>query len=102
MRSTVATALLGLACVTSPACAQGMDIVGMYRLVSDERTIVATGEVIRTKDATGYITYTREGRMLALIVREPRPKPDKVENLTDQRRADLVRTMTSYGGTYTF
>src|SRR5437899_9997033 len=102
MKVLVATALVGLACVATPVRAEGIDIVGMYRLVSDERTIVATGEVIPTKSATGYITYTREGRMIALLVREPRPKPDKVENLTDQLRADLFRTMTGYGGTYTF
>jgi len=82
--------------------AQDIQIVGTYRLISEERTIVPTGEVIATKGATGCITYTADGRMLVLIVREPRPKPDKVDNLTDQQRADLFRTMTSYGGTYTF
>ena len=87
---------------SSPLAAQDIQIVGMYRLISEERTIVATGEVIPTKGVTGSITYTSDGRMLVLIVREPRPKPDKVENLTDQQRADLFRTMTAYGGTYTF
>ena len=82
--------------------AQDIQIVGTYRLISEERTIVPTGEVIATKGATGCITYTADGRMLVLIVREPRPKPDKVDNLTDQQRADLFRTMTPYGGTYTF
>ena len=91
-----------LLAVSSPLAAQDIQIVGMYRLISEERTIVPTGEVIPTKGATGYITYTADGRLLVLIVREPRPKPDKVENLTDQQRADLFRTMTAYGGTYTF
>ena len=91
-----------LLAVSSPLAAQDIQIVGMYRLISEERTIVATGEVIPTKGVTGSITYTADGRMLVLIVREPRPKPDKVENLTDQLRANLFRTMTAYGGTYTF
>ena len=80
MRPIVATAFIGLT-YAAPVYAQAIDIVGTYRLISEERIIVATGEVIPTKNPTGYITYTREGRMVALIVREPRPKPDKVENL---------------------
>ena len=101
MRLIVATAFTGLT-YAAPIYAQAIDIVGTYQLISEERTIVATGEVIPTKNPTGYITYTHEGRMVALIVRGPRPKPDKVENLTDLQRADLFRTMTAYGGTYTF
>jgi hypothetical protein len=101
MRLIVAAAFTGLT-YAAPIYAQAIDIVGTYQLISEERTIVATGEVIPTKNPTGYITYTREGRMVALIVRGPRPKPDKVENLTDLQRADLFRTMTAYGGTYTF
>jgi hypothetical protein len=101
MRLIAATAFAGLT-YAAPIYAQAIDIVGTYRLISEERIILATGEVIPTRGVTGYITYTREGRMVALIVREPRPKPDKVENLTDPQRADLFRTMTAYGGTYTF
>jgi Lipocalin-like domain len=101
MRVIVVTAFIGLI-YAAPVRAQVIDLVKTYRLISEERTIVATGEVIPTKNPTGYITYTREGRMVALIVRGPRPKPDKVENLTDAQRVDLFRTMTAYGGTYTF
>jgi hypothetical protein len=66
-----------LLAVSSPLAAQDIQIVGMYRLISEERTIVPTGEVIPTKGATGYISYTADGRMLVLIVREPRPKPEQ-------------------------
>jgi hypothetical protein len=31
-----------------------------------------------------------------------RPNPENVKVITDQQRADLFRTMTSYGGTYKF
>ena len=35
-----------LLAVSSPLAAQDIQIVGMYRPISEERTIVATGEVI--------------------------------------------------------
>ena len=40
--------------------------------------------------------------MLVLIVRGNRPKPESLAKMTDQQRADLFRSMTSYGGTYKF
>jgi len=40
--------------------------------------------------------------MLVLIVTDDRPRPESVEKLTDQQRAQLFRTMTAYGGTYEF
>jgi hypothetical protein len=40
--------------------------------------------------------------MLVLIVRRDRPKPESVDRITDQQRADLHRSMTAYGGTYKF
>ena len=40
--------------------------------------------------------------MLVLIVRRDRPKPESVDKITDQQRADLHRSMTAYGGTYKF
>ena len=45
-----------LLAVSSPLAAQDIQIVGTYRLISEERTIVPTGEVIPTKGATGYIS----------------------------------------------
>jgi hypothetical protein len=69
MRLIAATAFAGLT-YAAPIYAQAIDIVGTYRLISEERIILATGEVIPTRGVTGYITYTREGRMVALIVRD--------------------------------
>jgi hypothetical protein len=40
--------------------------------------------------------------MTVLIVRNPRPKPDSPEHITDQQRIDLFRTITAYAGTYKF
>ena len=78
------------------------EFVGTYKLVVEQRTIVDSGEIVPVKNPQGYITYSNDGRMIVLIVRNPRPKPESIEETTDQQRADLFRTMTAYGGTYKF
>jgi hypothetical protein len=40
--------------------------------------------------------------MMVIIVFSNRPKPESVDKMTDQDRANLFRTMSAYGGTYTF
>lgn len=50
----------------------------------------------------GYITYGKDGRMMVVIVRHPRPKPEAIDKISDQDAARLFRTMTAYGGTYRF
>jgi hypothetical protein len=100
MRRTGLTAAI-LVCA-NVVHAQDIDITGTYRLINTERKVIETGEVIRSTDSVGYITYGKDGRMLALLVRNPRPKPANVEELTDAQRAELFKTMTAYGGTYTF
>jgi hypothetical protein len=76
---------------------------GTYRLVSSIRTIVGTGQVIDSfgKNPSGFIMYSEDGRMMVLIVRGDRPKPTH-EDMTDQQRTDLFRSMAAYAGTYTF
>ncbi|HWL04496.1 MAG TPA: lipocalin-like domain-containing protein [Xanthobacteraceae bacterium] len=78
------------------------DISGTYRLVVDQRRIVDTGETITGKTPLGYITYGKEGRMMVIIVRHPRPKPAVADKFTDEERVGLHRTMSAYGGTYMF
>jgi hypothetical protein len=89
---------------TINAVAENDDIYGTWRLVSFTRQIVATGETtdIFGKAPRGFINYGRDGRMLVLIVKEERPKPHDLAKMTDQERAELFKTMNSYGGTYTF
>jgi hypothetical protein len=86
------------------ACAADDDIVGTYRLISSKRVILETG---KTEDAfgenpIGFITYGRDGRMMTIVTFGNRPKPESVDKMTDQQRAELFRTMVAYGGTYTF
>ena len=79
-------------------------LAGTYRLISDKRTVVATGETTEPygKAPQGYITYGRDGRMMLLMVAEKRPKPRDLATMTDQERADLFKTMLAYSGTYDF
>jgi hypothetical protein len=79
-------------------------IVGTYRLISSQRLIVDTGEKEDSygKGPTGFITYGSDGRMMVIITFSNRSKPESLDKLTDQQRADLFRTMLAYAGTYKF
>jgi hypothetical protein len=80
------------------------ELAGTYKLVSSTRKILDTGEVLNTygQHPTGYIMYGKDGRMLALIVRDDRPKPAGIEKATPEQQAALFRSMLAYGGTYKF
>jgi Lipocalin-like domain len=99
-------AMLAAAVATLPFSAVAADdeLVRTYKLISSTRKVLDTGEVLDTwgKSPKGFITYGKDGRMLVLIVRSDRPKPESVEKMTEQQRADLFRSMTAYGGTYKF
>src|SRR5262249_32290143 len=102
MKLAITAALLGGIYASCPGLAADNDLSGTYKLVVEQRTIVDTGEVVPVTNPQGYITYGNDGRMIVLIVRYPRPKPESIEKTTDQERADLLRTMTAYAGTYKF
>jgi Lipocalin-like domain len=89
-----------IAALPSSTIAADDELAGTYRLISSTRTILETGEVLDTwgKNPNGFIIYGKDGRMLVLIVRRDRPKPESVDKITDQQRADLHRSMTAYGG----
>jgi hypothetical protein len=93
--------LVATATVLAPLTAAAEDITGTYRLVGDQRKILDTGEIVTAPNPNGYIMYGKEGRMLVVITRQPRPKPEG-DTMTDQQRADLYKTMSAYGGTYKF
>ena len=97
----LAVAVVG-ASIPLQGLAADNDISGTYRLVIEQRKIVDTGELVPVPNPLGYITYGKDGRVLVLIVRNPRPRPEALDKITDQQRVDLHRTMTAYGGTYRF
>jgi hypothetical protein len=78
------------------------EFYGTYTLISSTRKLLDTGQVETFTRERGFITYGKDGRMLILIVRGDRPKPESIDRMTDQQRADLFRSMTAYGGTYKF
>jgi len=86
------------------ACAADDDIVGTYRLISSYRVILETGKTEDSwgKNPSGFITYGRDGRMMVIIVRSDRPRPESPDKMNDQQRVELFRSMSAYGGTYTF
>jgi hypothetical protein len=101
LQKFILIAFAGMA-LSSHAVAEEVVLSGTYKLVSEQRTIVDTGEVISATNSRGYISYDVDGRMMVLIVRNPRPKPEGAEKITDQQRIDLFRTITAYAGTYKF
>jgi hypothetical protein len=93
-----------LAALPFSAIAADADLVGTYKLISSTMKILDTGEVKDThgKNPKGYIMYGTDGRMMGLMLADQRPKPESVDKITDQQRADLFRTMLAYSGTYKF
>ena len=72
-------------------------ILGVWKLAAFEIEFQDTGE--RTPpfgaNPNGYIIFTAEGRMMALLTAEGRPTPH-----TDAERVAAFRSMYAYSGTY--
>jgi len=52
-------------------------------------------------DPQGYITYTRDGRVMVFIVGRERMRPAALVP-TDEEKIALYDTMFAYAGTFTF
>jgi len=104
MLAKLFSALSLAAALTSAAWAEDQDFSGSYKLISATRKILATGRTEDTfgKSPKGLAMYGKDGHFLILITYDGRPKPESIAGMTDQQRADLHRTMTAYGGTYSF
>jgi len=77
-------------------------IYGTWKLVSATRLLLATGEKIDAfgKRPSGYLTYTPDGRMIAILTKEGRPKIADMSKASEQERAELFNTMIAYAGTF--
>ena len=96
---------IGITTFFSPVLAGEEEIYGTWKLVSEQIKYLDTGEIIDTSAGTapsGYVTYGKDGRMMALLVRGVRPKADSLATMTDQQRSALFSSMTAYGGTYKY
>ena len=96
----------GVALVLSVVCtvtfAAENSLLGTWKLKSFVREVSATGERYNYmgEHPNGYLSYSPDGRMYAIITGDNRIKPDDVAP-TDEERAKLHRTLTAYAGTYT-
>jgi hypothetical protein len=80
------------------------ELYGTWRLVSCKSTIVETGESEETfgKAPSGFIHYGPDDRMMVLVVRDERPRPPAIAAMTAEMRAELLKTMVAYAGTFSF
>jgi hypothetical protein len=80
------------------------NLYGTWRLVSYTQEILATGEKIDIfgKTPSGFLSYSRDGRMYAILAKGDRPKPTDLTKMTDEQRAELFKTVIAYAGTFTF
>ena len=95
-------ALLLILPVTTTRSAEN-PLVGTWKLKSYVREVAATGERYneRGEHPNGYLSYSADGRMYAIITWENRITPRDVVP-TDEEHIKLFSTMISYAGTYTF
>jgi hypothetical protein len=70
-------------------------IRGIWKLVSWESEFQATGErePVMGKNPTGYVIFTPEGRMMAILTAEGRTSPK-----TDEDRANLFKSVIAFTG----
>ncbi len=97
-------AFTGLTLLLSPTIALAGEnpVLGTWKLKSFVREVTATGEKFNQmgEHPDGYLGYSADGRMYAVLTADNRIKPRDV-NPTDEQRAKLHQTMTAYAGTYT-
>jgi hypothetical protein len=101
---TIFGTALTITLIASGAFAGDEEIWGTYKLIGATYKLLDTGDVVNSygEHPKGYITYGKEGRMLVLITYDGRPKPQDVLKTSIEERDALYRSMTAYGGTYTF
>ena len=80
--------------VPKAALAADNPILGTWKLQSLVYEALATGQRSRPfgDHPDGYLGYSRDGRMYAILVAQDRPKSEKVK---------LLESMSAYAGTYT-
>jgi hypothetical protein len=103
MTRVVLIVLSTLTLSIGPIAAQEV-LEGTWKLVSSKRTNTATNTTTDSfgPNPLGYIMYGKDGRMMVLMTRSDRPKPDSIDNITDEQRQRLFSSMLAYSGTYKF
>jgi hypothetical protein len=93
------------ALISIPLFCRGVEageLYGTWRLLGATTTLVATGEKADAygPSPTGFLSYSSDGRMSAIIAYTLRPKPAEVTQLTDEVRVKLYQTFLAYAGTF--
>jgi len=103
MTRVISVVLFILIFWVGPIAAQEV-LEGTWKLVSSTRTNTTTGATTDSfgPNPLGYIMYGKDGRMMVLITRSDRPKPDSTDKMTDEQRSRLFSSMLAYSGTYKF
>ena len=105
MTRVISVVLFILIFSVGPIAAQEV-LEGTWKLVSSTRTNTTTGATTDSfgPNPLGYIMYGKDGRMMVLITRSDRPKPDSIDNdkMPDEQRSRLFSSMFAYSGTYKF
>jgi hypothetical protein len=97
MTRVISIVLAILALSVGPIAAQEV-LEGTWHLVSSKRTNTTTGT---TTDSFGfnplcYVMYSKDGRMMVLMTRSDRPKPDSIDKITNEQRSALFSSMLAY------
>ncbi len=102
--SRTAGALLAMLIAASAAATAGENpLLGTWKLKSYVREVAATGERYneRGEHPNGYLSYSADGRMYAIITWDNRAPPADVVP-TDAERIKLYGSVIAYAGTYTW
>ena len=98
--------VLAVALILLSPVARALDVAKLYgtwRLVSFTQRSVATGETVEVfgHSPTGFLSYSRDGRMNAILVKDKRPKLVDMAQATTDDKAQLFSSMYAYAGTFT-
>jgi hypothetical protein len=105
MKTWILAAALALLALPCSALAQSRDaLIGTWKLVSSTDTTEkgATRDTFG-QNPTGFLTYTADGRVMAIIShggRKPLSTPDYIAAPAEERAAAFA-TFTAYAGTFT-
>jgi hypothetical protein len=91
---------LDMLCLPTLAWSDPDPLLGTWHLKSFVREVAGTGERYNQlgDHPDGYLTYSPDGRMLALFVSDEQPRPRSEPS--DEERVKLHKLMLAYGGTY--
>jgi hypothetical protein len=96
------TVALALFAVPAVGLSEDNPVIGTWKLKSFVRELAGTGERYNQlgEHPNGFIGYSRDGRMYAILVAGDRVKP-RGDAATDEERVQLYNSMIGYAGTYT-